>query len=286
MMATETSMTSARAWAPDLQEFAAEDAVPDALILKAATIVETNVEGDGPVVRIPWADDAGAGFVSEGAAIDEANPGLSEVAVRTGRVSQLIRVSREQWVQERAAALLSTSAQRAVVRAANAAFVAQAAPAPDTFEPPAGIFNTTGILDGGTIGADLDAIADVIAQIEANGGLPGVILASPLAWGELRKLKTVTGANTTLLGAGTEDQAKRLHGVEVITTPAMGDGDLLVIDPAAIAAAVGKVMVAQSEHAYFSSDSVALRVTWRIGWGVQHASRIAKLHIVGDYDES
>jgi hypothetical protein len=38
--------------------------------------------------------------------------------------------------------------------------------------------------------------------------------------------------------------------------------------------AVGPVNIATSDQHYFSSDSIALRATWRIGWNVVRPNRI------------
>ena len=72
-MATETTKTSAHAWAPDVTEVAPDIAIPDALILQTSSVAGV-VEGDAPVVRCQYVDDAAAGFVNEGAAISEADP--------------------------------------------------------------------------------------------------------------------------------------------------------------------------------------------------------------------
>lgn len=284
MATSQLTTNSAQSWSPDIQAFTPEDVVPDALILKASTVVTQSLEGDAPVARIPWVDDDEADFVAEGAEIDEAEPTLAEVTVPTAKVSQLIRISREQWAQTGAAGLLSTSAQRAIVKRGNEAFIAQAAPTAPAYTPPEGIITQAGIEVEDPISADLDPLALAVALIENNGGNPNVIAINPLAWGDLRTLKTATGSNSALLGAGTDDQDKRLLGVPVVTTPAVPAGKLLVIDRGAIASAVGPVRVARSEHIYFESDSIALRVTWRLGWGVQHPDRIAVVN-VGDGDD-
>lgn len=46
-MATETTVTSATAWSPDVTAVAPDIAVPDALILATSTVAGT-VEGDAP----------------------------------------------------------------------------------------------------------------------------------------------------------------------------------------------------------------------------------------------
>lgn len=274
-----TTTTSAKAWSPDLHVFDPGDSVPQSLILRAATVAGT-IEGDEPRVRIAWANDAAATFVPEGAEIPEADPTLDEVTVATGKVSQLLRVSREQHAQAGAAGLLSQSVARAITRKADEAFMGAEGEGVNDLD---GILRTAGVHTG-TIGADLDALADAFGEIEAAGGSPSVIVASPSAWSALRKLKTGEGSSAALLGAGSADQERLLFGVPVVTSPSVPAGDLAVVDATAVAAAVGTVQVATSYERFFESDSVALRATWRIGWAVQHADRLAKL-TVGSADE-
>ena len=80
MANTETTLTSAKAWSPDVTGVAPDIAVPDALILKTSTVAGS-IEGDAPAVRVQYIDDATAGFVAEGAALPEADPNLSEALV-------------------------------------------------------------------------------------------------------------------------------------------------------------------------------------------------------------
>ncbi|MGN6693755.1 MAG: hypothetical protein ACTHN0_06220 [Aquihabitans sp.] len=65
----------------------------------------------------------------------------------------------------------------------------------------------------------------------------------------------------------------------VIVNPQMPAGNLLVLDKSQVIAAVGPVRLATSGDVYFSSDSLARRVTWRIGWGVVRPDRIAKVTV-------
>ncbi|TDT30888.1 HK97 family phage major capsid protein [Naumannella halotolerans] len=272
-MATETTVTSATAWSPDVSVFAASEVLPDALILRTATVAGS-VEGDAPVVRVAWVDDADAEFTAEGAAIPESDPTLSETLIPTGKISQLLRLSREQWQQPGTSTELSASVQRAVTRRANEAYLTQAAPTAPAIGPAPGLLNVAGTVDGEPVDANLDALVDLVAQLEANNATPTHILIDPAGWAALRKFKTATGSAQTLLGAGTADAERRLLDLPVITSPAMPAKTGLVIDKAAVVAAAGPVRVAQSEHAYFDSDSVALRCTWRVGQNVVHPDRI------------
>lgn len=277
-MATETTVTSAKAWSPDLQAIAPRDAVPDALILQTSTVAGS-VEGDEPAVRVMFVDDAAAGFAAEGTAIPEADPDLAETLVHTGKVSQLIRLSREQFNQPNAQELLAESVRRAVTTAANVAYVAQAAPVAPATTPPAGLLNVAGVVDGGDVDASLDALIDLQATLAGNGGTVSHMILSPTAWAELRKFKTGTGSNASLIGAGTADAQRMLLDVPVLISPAVPTGTGLMVDKAAVVSAVGPVMVAQSEHVYFANDSIGLRCTWRIGANAVHADRIGKFTV-------
>ena len=275
----ETTGTSARAWSPDLNTYAPEDIVPDALILQTSTVAG-NIEGDAPAMRVAYATDAAAGFVAEGAPIDEANPGLDECLVHTGKVSQLIRLSREQWTQPNTARLLSTSVQRAIVRAANRAYLTQAAPVGPAVTPPAGLLNVLGIeAAAADVTGNLDSLVDLIAVLEGNGATPSHIVMAPDAWAEVAKMKLGTGYNAALLGAGIESLERRLLSLPVLVTPAMTSMTGLVIDRTAIVSAVGPVSVATSEHTYFASDGIALRATWRFGANVVHPDRIGSFEV-------
>jgi HK97 family phage major capsid protein len=283
-MATETTSNSAFSWSPDVTTIAPSEAVPEALILTTST-VSGAVEGDAVAVRAAYIDDATAGFTGEGAPIDEADPNLAEVVVYTGKVSQLVRLSREQWSQDTTSALISASVGRAVTKAANLAYIAQAAPVGPATTPPAGLLNIAGIVNGGPITDDLDALADALATLEANGATPSHIIASPSAWGYLRKFKVGTSRNDTLLGAGTQDLEKRLLGIPVLTSSAVPTGKLIVVDNTAIVSAVGQIQVAVSDQVYFNSDSVGVRCTWRFGANLVKPNRIAHLTVTNPASE-
>ena len=109
---TATTVNSAKAWAPDLYEFAPADVIPEALILQCTTQAG-RIEGDAPSVRVAYVDDDEATFTAEGQVIDGAEPSLSEVLVHTAKITQLVRLNREQYAQEGTADQLSQSVARA-----------------------------------------------------------------------------------------------------------------------------------------------------------------------------
>lgn len=277
-MATETTTTSAYAWRPDDTTFAPADVVPEALIMRTSTVAGS-IEGDKPVLHVAYIDDDDAEFVAEAAEIDESNPALAEVAVATGKISQLVRLSNEQWRQEGTAGQLAASVARAIVKRADEAFLTQTAPTPPAVQPPAGLLNIAGITAGDEVTGSLDALVDLLAELESDGATPTHIVVDPHGWAQLRKLKTGTDYNSSLLGAGTTDAVPMLLSLPVLVNRWAPAFSGIVIDRNAVVSAVGQVKIATSEHQYFSSDSIAVRATWRIGWNVVRPNRIGKFTI-------
>ncbi|MGN7155438.1 phage major capsid protein [Dietzia cercidiphylli] len=277
-MATETTSTSSKAWSPDLTTFVASEVIGSALVLNASTVAG-RIEGDEPVLRVAYVNDDTADFVAEGDEIPEGDPVLSEVTVATGKVAQLVRLSREQYVQSNAAQMLSDSVRRAVIKRADEAFINQAAPTSPAITPPAGLLNVAGITSGGAVDGDLDGLVDIVAGISAAGGAATHILLSPTAWASLRKIKVGTGSAQSLLGAGTTDATTSLLGVPVLVSNALTGSNGLVIDRSAVVSAVGDVQVATSSDVYFASDSVGLRCTFRFGATVVRPDRVASFTV-------
>lgn len=272
-MAIQVTPTSPKAWAPDQTQFVPGDIIPDALILSTATMVGS-IEGDEPAIRVPFvADDGVAGFVAEGEVIDDAAQAFSETVVLTGKVSALGKYSYETLAQPMAAQMVVESLSRSIVKQANAAYLGNAS----GNDWPTGLLNVADVTDGGAITDDLDPIIDAVAGIEAAGGTATHIVASPDAWATLSKLKRTVDSNESLVGAGVVAATRALLGLPVLVTPAMPTAALLVADQAAVIAAQSPLRVARSEDAFFSSDVIGVRVTWRCGWAVMHPDRLAYL---------
>lgn len=269
-MATKTTPNSPAGWRPDVTAYLPSEVVPGALILQTANVVGA-IEGDEPAVRVPYVvSDGTIGFVAEGAEIADANQSFAETVITTDKVAALGKYSYETLAQPQAAQMVVDSLSRGVIAKANQAYLGNAS-------NPTGLLNVAGITDGGAVGDDLDAIVDAVAGIEADGGGATHIIAAPSAWAALSKLKTATGSAQNLLGAGTAAGERSILGVPVLVTSAMPADGLIVLDKNAVLAAQSQVRLARSEDAYFSSDVVAVRVTWRLGWTVMHPARVAKL---------
>lgn len=280
-----TTTLSDRGWSPDVTYHTPGDAIPEALVLQTSTVAG-EVEGDAVAVHAVYVDDATAGFFDEGDTIDESTPDLASCVVYTGKIAQLVRLSREQLSHENVSQQIAASVTRAVTRAANAAYISQAAPAGPAVTPPAGLIHIEGLVDFGTVDGDLDVIVDGLAELATNYSEPTHILLAPDAWAGLQRLKTGIDTNVSLLGAGTTEAQRFLFNLPVLVSPAVPSGTGIVVDKTAVVSAVGPVMVATSEHAYFSADSIAIRCTWRFGANVVRPERIGKFTVTADDDGS
>jgi hypothetical protein len=126
---------------------------------------------------------------------------LAEVLVASGKVSQLVRLSREQWTTEGTSQQLTQSVARAVTRRADFAFMQQAAPTPPALGPSTGLLNVTDVVDIGDVSDNLDVLIDGVAELQENLSNPSVIVLSPSAWVEFRKLQDVGAeTNSSLIG--------------------------------------------------------------------------------------
>ncbi len=278
MANTETTTSADYGWRPDTSTFAAADVVPDALILQCSTVAG-QILGDTPALHVAYVDDAAADYVAEGQPIPEADPDLSEVVIYSSKISQLIRLSNELYGQPDTASQLAQSVSRALVKKADAAFISQAAPTGGAHAPSAGMTNVAGIVNGGSVAGDLDTLVDAIADLQANGSTPSHIVVGPAGWAELRKLKVGSAYNQSLLGAGSSDSPQLLLSLPVLVNREVPALSGVVLDRSAVVSAVGPVVVAVDNSVFFTSDSVALRATWRIGFNVVRPDRIAKFSV-------
>jgi HK97 family phage major capsid protein len=278
MSFTATTVNSAEAWRPDVFEFAAEDIIPEALVLQCTT-VGASVEGDSPAVRVAFVDDTTAQLSDEGAEIPESEPDLAERVIFTSKVTQLVRLSREQFMQPQTASQVAASVARSVTRRGDLFFAQQAAPTAPAVSPVAGLANVEGLVNGGHVAADLDVLIDLVATLQQNLAIPSLLLLDPTGWAAFRKLKTGSDRNLSLLGAGTSDAAALLLSLPVIVNVAVPEGQGFVIDKNATMSAVGSLLVATSDQHYFNSDSIGVRCTWRFGHTVVRPERVGTFTI-------
>lgn len=256
--------------------FLASEFIPDALFLRVGTNAGL-IEGDAPVVRVPYIkEDSTVGFVAEGAEIPGGTEAFDEITVSTRKLAIVSTMSREAFQGQASlgngGALLSTSMKRSVISAADKAFLDNAA-------DPVGLMNTAGMYDAGEIGANLDGISDAITEIEANGGQATDIIVNPRVWGYLSKLKTTDTSAQLLLGAPGEAVGRKLFGLDVHTSAQMPATGGLILDKSNVLTVAGPLMLAKTDLALFTSDSIVFRAMLRLGWGVIRPNRMAKFSI-------
>jgi hypothetical protein len=87
-------------------------------------------------------------------------------------------------------------------------------------------------------------------------------------------------ADADVVGAGTQDAASLLLSLPVIVSVAVPTLTGFVIDKSAVVSAYGEVNV-KTDHQFFTSDSVAVRCTWRVGHNVVRPNRIGTFTIAG-----
>jgi HK97 family phage major capsid protein len=240
------------------------------------TTIAGDVDGDAPSVHVPFIVDAGqegtgAVFKAEGAELDDEEPGLDEIELKTKKLTRLATISNEQFNKAPTAAQVSASFARDLVRRADAAYLNE------NTSPLIGLLHVDGFVDADApIGTDLDPLVDLLAALEVNGAEPTALIVDPLSWAAIKKLKVADNYNQSLLGAGTEDAAPRLLSLPVLKSRFIPANSGIVVDKSQIPSAVGPVRVAQSDHAAFTSDAVVLRATWRIAWGAPRPERIGR----------
>lgn len=276
-MTTITTAVADTAWRPDSVFFAPTDAVPGALLLQASTVAG-HIEGDQPSIRVGFVKDAeSADYTNEGVAITDDEPDLDEVLLHSKRITRLVTLSTQQYRQPETATQVSMSVARDLIQKADNAFLGDAVGQPST-----GLLNVPGVVNGGEVVGDLDALVDLVATLENNGASPSAIIVDPLTWAALRKLK-VGGdqINASLLGAGVTDAQPLLLSLPVLRSRWLPAGTGLVADRSQIVSAVGPVEIATSEHAAFTNHAVIVRATWAIGWAVVRPDRLGKFTVAG-----
>jgi HK97 family phage major capsid protein len=262
-----TAITGTASWSPDhIADLDLDTVIPDSLLV-VATTKAGEIEGDEPFVRVPFVGaDPTAATVAEGAAITPSDATLSEVAFQTTKTAVLSKISNELVRAPGAQARIIKSLQRSVQAKVNADFV-------DALDAA-----STGFVNAGTLGTDLDEFSDAIADVESNGGEASHIIMPSSAWKTLSKVKSGTASNVPLLGVGdasTEGVTRSIFGLPVLLNSAAGA--IYVVSKADMVSAYSVLRVAVSTDAYFGEDSTGLRADLRFGVAPARPNRHAKI---------
>lgn len=273
-----TTSLDAQAWAPDqISSYSPTDVLATAALLALSTR-GGSIEGDAPSLRVPFVvDQADAEIVAEGAPIADTGAVLDEITISTHKVSKLVTVSREQAGQQDAAGQITASIRRTMTDKADSLFLAAPAPIPPAVGPTGlvGLVTTT----GGTIGktAGLWAIYDAIASLEAEGGAASHLLMHPEDFAIIAKLPDQADSNRPVLGAIGQATGRQIAGLPVVVSRFATQGKALLIDRAEIVSAYGQLQLTRSDQYAFDRDAIAIRATWRIGWGIPRPTRAGRI---------
>lgn len=280
------------AWNPSRTTLPPTDVTPDALILNPlVAILAATPQGDQTFIRVPWiAADPTAQVVGEGDEIPTGNALRAEVHVYTRKIGIIQRITREAYGQQlegdngtaNASDLFTDSLRRAVTAKADHMFM-NAPAEQERFAPGLAVDNEIedAIVNAGAITDNLDPLIDAIATISDNGSNPTCILTSNSGWARLQKLKYGDGRPVVNPDAQAEANPV-LAGLPVVRCGAVPKDKLLVIDSSVVIGAYTDLNIDVDTSVYFSSDSIAIRVTGRIGWGIAQRGRIARLTIGQD----
>lgn len=281
MAFTAKTANSAAAWRPDQFTFEPAVMLSDAAILNHSTAAG-EIHGDEPVIRVAYVVDDDAEFVAEGEVIPEGEPALNEALIHTRKFAQLIRLSNEQYRQNGTDEELGRSVSRAMITKADKAFLSQVPPTGPAVAPVAGLINMAGVSQTAVAG-NVDKLIDLEAIVRANGARPTAWVMAPDAWALLRKMKTATASNVGILGAGTDDSEPRLLSIPVQINAQMPSKTGLLVDRTAVLSATSGLTIATDASAYFSSDSIGVRATWRTGHVVPRPNRIGVFALTATY---
>ena len=251
------------------------DTAPDALVLNGDIVTRGPViNGDAPSARLAFiSEDPSANVVKEGQLIGEGDPVLDELVVRTSKVAILSNMSNESYASATAGNLVATSARRAVTKKLDSILLANAV----TEGQPTGLLNIAGIntIEGGKY-SDLNPILKAIGTCAANNANPTAIVLNYATWVNLLTLTAKDGR--PLVSPDVANAAQPiLFGLPVVLSSAMPADTALVVDSSEIIASYSDVTTSVSADALFAYDSVQLRLTARLGFGIIRPNRLAKV---------
>ena len=247
---------------------------PDAVYIPAQQ--GPAIEGDAPSVRVPLCADMEAAQVAEGATISETEAALSEIEIHTRKLALLTKMSYEAYSHSDATNLLTDTMRRSITNAADKAFLTNAKGSDGT---PVGITNTDGAVKPEVgITDSLAPLLEAIGEVGEHGAAPSHVLLGYDAWAKLMQLTDKNG-NMLFNPTVSADTASSVFGLPFVRSKFMPKNTLMVIDSTDIVASVSDVRLQVSDMPYFSSDSIGIRVIYRLGWGIAHPDHHALLTI-------
>ncbi|UXA19821.1 phage major capsid protein [Mycobacterium sp. SMC-4] len=256
-----------------------------ALRPEVATVVNTNARD----FRIPIVDiDAAAAWVPEGFDIDLTDPVTRELVVRPLKVAALVKVSSElaQDSSPEATAVVQASLARSVARRIDSAFFGDS-----VTNGPSGLQSLadTQFVTAGSAFTNLDWAVEAKTKLRKVGSTATAFVAAADTVADIETLKTEANSNQPLLastvGDATKAVADSVLGVPLVSVADgtnLPDGRVWAVDKAKVFVVIRRdVTLDVSTDYFFGSDSLAVRVTCRVGFGFPHQQAIVAVGVGG-----
>ena len=253
------------------------------------------METASPKFRLPVVDlDAASTWLAEGADITETDPTIGEEVVTPMKCGALTKVSNElaNDSSPAATAVVGDGLTRSIARQLDVAFFGTGG----GLAPPGLLSLTTPPISTvtvpGSTWTNFDFVTEAQSQLERVGSTCTALCASFETVRQLSEVKQFTGTTATsnepLLQANDGDVTtatpRNIFGVQLWSLPegTIPDGTVWALDRDKVYAVIRQddgVMVDPSF--YFGSDSLAVRVIIRVGFGYPHHAAICKIQLGG-----
>jgi HK97 family phage major capsid protein len=252
----------------------------------------TEVQTLSPKFRLPVVDlDAASTWLAEGADITTTDPTIGEEVVSAMKLGALTRVSNELANDSSPAAtsVVGDGLTRSIARQLDVAFFGTGG----GLAPP-GLLSLSGIATvtaPGSAWTNFDWALEAQSALERVGSTVTAFCASFETVRQLSEVKSFTGtitSNQPLLNAGDGDvtttQPRNIFGVPLFSLPegTIADGIVWALDRDKTYAVIRQdIGLMVDPSFYFGSDSLAVRVIMRIGFGYPHHAAVCKISLAG-----
>lgn len=254
--------------------------------------VATEVQTLSPKFRLPVINlDAASTWLAEGADITATDPTIGEEVVSAMKLGALTRVSNELANDSSPAAtsVVGDGLTRSIARQLDVAFFGTGG----GLAPP-GLLSLSGIATvtaPGSAWVNFDWALEAQSALEKVGSTVTAFCASFETVRLLSEVKSFTGtitSNQPLLNAGDGDvtatQPRNIFGVPLYSLPegTIADGIVWALDRDKVYAVIRQdIGLMVDPSFYFGSDSLAVRVIIRVGFGYPHHAAVCKISLAG-----
>jgi HK97 family phage major capsid protein len=259
--------------------------------LSTAIRISTEVTTGSSKFRLPVVQlDAAANWLAEAADITETDPTIGEEVVTPLKVGALTKVSNELANDSSPAAtsVVGDGLVRSIARKVDLAFFGNTTPlGPNGLQSLTGIATVTA---PGSAWSNFDWAIEAQSQLERVGSTVTAFAASFETVRQLSEVKqfvgTTASSNEPLLQADdvSTAQPRSIFGVPLFSLPegVIADGTVWALDRAKVYAVIRQdIGVVVDPSFFFGSDSLAVRVIMRIGFGYPHHAAVCKISLGG-----